>query len=638
MKQGKHLLLVLFSALASVALAGCAGATPTAGVTPTSAVNTPASPTATPVPSATQVETVAPTDTATATPLPATPTATPKPATNRAVVQSADGTVVFVDIDGKVTPIGKAPARLSSAPFAAALVSDTVYGFSFDASPGAYGISTTGTQSLDYVGKFLVGVAAEPGQTPADTQIAWGTYTTTDGVGISNILISKPDGSDLHVVLTDTSQAILFTLLPIHWAADGKTLYYSSEPTGLGGYIPFAGFSGLYTLDTASGVTTTLIERTSLGFICLDDLSADNNLVAYHCNDQAIHTLNLSTNQTTTIAIPTVLTDAASLGSTVISPDGSRVAFALSRRDPSNEQGWLAMSDGLLGASSLIYTSPAGSYPRVAGWLDANTIIFQVTPVSSNPGAPSTIWAINTDGSNPRQLAEGDLLMVTRAAAQSPTEQTGGLTWRQTTGDCQVAQFNQQNLLYGSCTGTLTSAGYAEPWSSAAFSHFIQTFAPFSAQTVAGSVIFTGTGQTIASPAEQRMIAEFARLAASEAAAGRGSAAGEAALSWHREGGFAGFCDDVTVTIYGAVSATTCHGEKPTALGAGWLMAAQAEQLYQWVDTLKSFQITHDKPTQPDELVITATFNGNGTTDASVADKQAITDFAQFQRTHIAQP
>ena len=638
MKQGKHLLLVLFSVLASVAMAGCAGATPTAGVTPTSTVNTPASPTGTSVPSATQVATVAPTDTATATPLPVTPTATPAPAANRAVVQSADGTIVFVDIDGKVTPIGKAPGRLSSAPFAVALVSDTVYGFSFDSAPGAYGIDTSGTRSLDYVGKFLVGVAAEPGQTAADTRIAWGTYTTTDGVGISNIFIGKPDGSDLQVVLTDTSQAILFTLLPIRWAADGKTLYYSSEPTGLGGYIPFAGFSGLYTLDTASGVTNTLIERTSLGFICLDDLSADTNLVAYHCNDQTIHILNLSTSQTSTIAIPTVLTDAASLGSTVINPDGSRVAFALSRRDPSNEQGWLAVSDGLLGTSSLIYTSPAGSYARLAGWLDANTIVFQVTPVSSDPSAPSTIWAINTDGSNPRQLAEGDLLMVTRAAAQSPTALVSGLTWRQTSGDCQVAHFSQANFQYGPCAGTLTSASYAESWSSAAFNHFIQTFASFSAQTVAGTVIFTGTGQTIASPAEQRMIAEFARLAVGEAAAGRGSAAGEAALSWHREGGFAGFCDDVTVSIYGAVSATSCRGKTPTALGSNWLTGAQAEQLFQWVDTLKPFQIMHDKPTQPDELVITATFNGNGTTDATVADKQAITDFAQLQRTLITQP
>ena len=36
------------------------------------------------------------------------------------------------------------------------------------------------------------------------------------------------------------------------WSADGQLLYFSKEPVGIGGYIPFAGASSLYQIDLAS--------------------------------------------------------------------------------------------------------------------------------------------------------------------------------------------------------------------------------------------------------------------------------------------------------------------------------------------------------------------------------------------------
>ncbi|HEY3342512.1 MAG TPA: hypothetical protein VGK81_10860, partial [Anaerolineae bacterium] len=451
-------------------------------------------------------------------------------------------------------------------------------------------------------------------------------------------IISRPDGSEMRSVVTETQSVMLPSLLPLRWSSDGKSLLYSSEPTGIGGYILFDGFSSLYRLDIASGVTMTLIPKDNKRLICLDDINQAATSITEHCDELSIHVLSLTNNVSSTITPPAVVTDAAVLGSAIFSPDGSRVAFAMARNNPDNEQGWLALSNGLSGSSNLIYTSQPGTFASVAGWLDANTIVFQTSALTGVSNTPDTVWAINADGSNVRQLAQGDILTLEQAkdAPTAKPTQSGSLTLRQEAGSCQVAQFDQQSIQYGLCDGALASANYTEAWGSRAFNHFVQTFKSFSAKTVAGTIVFTGSGTLTASPAEQRMVAEFARLAVSRATGG--SAVSEAALSWHREGGIVGFCDDVVVSIYGEVSATSCRGKTSTALGSAWLTGAQAEQLYQWVDSLKAFQITHDKPVQPDELVITAVFTGSGVTDAVNTDKQAVSDFAQLQRSLIVKP
>jgi hypothetical protein len=55
---------------------------------------------------------------------------------------------------------------------------------------------------------------------------------------------------------------------------------------------------------------------------------------------------------------------------------------------------------------------------------------------------------------------------------------------------------------------------YATPERARACLYFSQVYAPFATETAAGRVEFTGYGQRISTPAEQRMIAEWARLAA----------------------------------------------------------------------------------------------------------------------------
>ena len=108
-------------------------------------------------------------------------------------------------------------------------------------------------------------------------------------------------------------------------------------------------------------------------------------------------------------------------------------------------------------------------------------------------------------------------------------------------------------------------------------------FAPFEAETPSGWISFRGQGSLKTGPAEQRALAEWARLMLLEAQSGRSTPDQGLALAWHREGGIAGFCDDLLVYAYGRVQATNCKSS-PADARTLQLDAAQLEQLFTWLD------------------------------------------------------
>jgi hypothetical protein len=169
---------------------------------------------------------------------------------------------------------------------------------------------------------------------------------------------------------------------------------------------------------------------------------------------------------------------------------------------------------------------------------------------------------------------------------------------------------------------------YARPDRVEAFTHFIETYAPFEAATPAGTVTFTGQGTNQASPAEQRMIAEWARLAELEAEAGRSGASYGLAFAWHREGGIAGFCDSLEVYVTGDAYAASCAGEAPQDLGGGRLSAEQLEQVYAWMDELQAFEMEHTDDAIADAMSIRLVFSGAGSAEATEDDIQALQDLA----------
>lgn len=99
------------------------------------------------------------------------------------------------------------------------------------------------------------------------------------------------------------------------------------------------------------------------------------------------------------------------------------------------------------------------------------------------------------------------------------------------------------------------------------------------------------------------------------------------ALTWHREGGIAGFCDNLVIYLAGEVHASTCAGN----VTSGTLSVDELAQLQQW---LRAFSpVTLDKSDAPpgsaDAMTIALTLNGIGAVEAAETDQQTLTAWAQ---------
>ena len=228
---------------------------------------------------------------------------------------------------------------------------------------------------------------------------------------------------------------------------------------------------------------------------------------------------------------------------------------------------------------------------------------------------------------------------VRLASAPEPQIEAVTLAWQQPEMDlCHSAMIGAQQIAFGPCEGPLTSTPLLEEMARPAeLANFVQTYAAFEAATPAGTVTFTGTGTTVATPAEQRMLAEWARLVFWEAQGGRSGAAWGLVFAWHREGGIAGFCDDVTVDVTGQVYVTSCKGNLPQDMGKRRLTAHELAQIYTWMDKLQSFTFEQKDAAVADAMQVQLTFNGVGEQTATREEQQAIQVFAAGLAADVAQ-
>ena len=111
-------------------------------------------------------------------------------------------------------------------------------------------------------------------------------------------------------------------------------------------------------------------------------------------------------------------------------------------------------------------------------------------------------------------------------------------------------------------------------------------FAPFDAETAAGTVRFRGEGEERATPAWQLALAEWAQLAWAELQMGRRGASWGAALAWRAPlPDKPGYCLHLSVEIYGwaAASEAQCEGGEARTSGEGWVPAAVWEPFSTWL-------------------------------------------------------
>ncbi len=328
------------------------------------------------------------------------------------VVKSVDGSIQIIDTGIALDPTAP-PAVTGLLP-----LGGSVNGSAFVLNLGdrlvAQMADPDGTHPLDFVQNPNYSLAVWPGNGIRKPLLAWTTQSVSPTMK-SDLFIAAPDGSQLETLLTEefgVNQP--YQLLAQRWSADGTSLYFSKEPDGIGGYIPFFGASSLYKIDIQSKQVTELIPfgTQGRGSVCLDAFSGDDRLVADHCAQNAITIQDMTSGQTKTIQPPAEVKEMRLVGSARFSPDNQRIAFAMAKRNPEAEQGWLAVSDGLSGASKLILTSQAGEYYTVAGWLDNKTLLVQVNGAQCNPTCSNSLWTVPIDGSNPVKVADGSFLTL----------------------------------------------------------------------------------------------------------------------------------------------------------------------------------------------------------------------------------
>lgn len=214
------------------------------------------------------------------------------------------------------------------------------------------------------------------------------------------------------------------------------------------------------------------------------------------------------------------------------------------------------------------------------------------------------------------------------ASAPQAGSQDAVISWTRQGGVCETAQIGSQTVAFGSCGNALMEASFAAPERKDDLAYFTSTYSSFDAETPAGKLNFKGQGSRQASAVEQRMIAEWAHLVFVEAAGGRSGAGYGLAFAWHREGGVAGFCDDLSVYVTGEADATSCKSTQAARPLRVRLSVDQLTQVYAWVDSLKNFEMSQKDPAIADAITVRMVFSGNGQKDASQADQQAILDFA----------
>lgn len=221
----------------------------------------------------------------------------------------------------------------------------------------------------------------------------------------------------------------------------------------------------------------------------------------------------------------------------------------------------------------------------------------------------------NQDGTSLRQVMGVDV-------GNSGEEARPALSWENS--GCNQLSITLGAVFYGKCGESLVAAPAVTPASVEQVSQWLGVYAPFEAETPAGKVTFHGFGPNVATPAERRMLAEWAQLTYDIAQSGRAGAAWGLAFAYNRSGGIAGFCDDVAVYLAGYALVTDCQGTNARID----LTATQLEQVYAWFDGYGQIDYTHTDLASADAMTITLVMTGKGGLQADEATLRAIAGFA----------
>lgn len=117
---------------------------------------------------------------------------------------------------------------------------------------------------------------------PDGERLAWGTYAfepNPNGDNHNQLKVANVDGTGEQILMDRRLQDESILPTPLGWSPDGRVLYFTNVPYGIGGYILFRGGPDLQQVDLSTGAMTEILPN--MGCLCPMSLSPDGSTVAY---------------------------------------------------------------------------------------------------------------------------------------------------------------------------------------------------------------------------------------------------------------------------------------------------------------------------------------------------------------------
>lgn len=280
--------------------------------------------------------------------------------------------------------------------------SDEIFYTQFNDNPGVFRVNAQGTQKLDFI------QAHDPVYitiSPDRQRIAWSTSSWGEGALKTEIFYANLDGSNQQLIdslAAEEQDDLNLNYFPVHWMEDGR-LIYATGMTGIGGYMLYWGYNGLYIFNPLNNSIRTLVDDQERLGICLSSISDDLTKIAIVCGaeERNVRVRNLDTGIETNYP---VLEDQTIAGSARFSPSGEWLAYVIQRADPEHELGKIVVVpvDGSQ-PPRVLTTVNDGSF-NVAGWVSEDYLL--VTQSDMNSSAVKVL-KLSREGSEVLQIADG---------------------------------------------------------------------------------------------------------------------------------------------------------------------------------------------------------------------------------------
>lgn len=240
---------------------------------------------------------------------------------------------------------------------------------------------------------------------PNGRQVAWsGSRVDETGQPVSDLWLAGTDGAGQIELLTGVPATGNRLIVPIRFSHDGRQLYYTLQPNGVGGsWIAFNGrYDSLFVIPASGGQPVELFRCPAGSLLCLGDFSGEGEALRLAYTDpagKAIHVLAAAGQEINHFAFP----EADFLGYPTFGP-GAELAF-YTAHIAEHPDGYPIPQPGTLYVVLPPYDGqpePVKSDDSLAtliGWLDSERLVYNSVDPGGNWGTATvnlageaTIW------------------------------------------------------------------------------------------------------------------------------------------------------------------------------------------------------------------------------------------------------